>query len=287
MAEEWNNAPSFVARHRSIVGTIKVHARLKSLPPRVAKHNNTQQVSLLSQALNARTIPNVRSIDSILRRKMAFTRSISSLDGFGDTPLSSACTASHRSWSISSMDLCTEPNFAEKERSVIDTCAREIPLRLSACLDYACTDPAMAHTCAMEESGQSFADFLDACRRDSAAQIGSLRAVASKITSAVSYCHSNPPLVSNGVSSSFLQQVEALGVFEGAQPLCCSVDRYITRMVKYSGCSVCNVYIGLVYLQRIQRSTCPMLGLSPTNIQRLLLTAIMVASKVSTYAYAT
>jgi hypothetical protein len=49
--------------------------------------------------------------------------------------------------------------------------------------------------------------------------------------------------------------------------------------MKYGGCSACNVIIGIMYLQRIQR-TCPLLELSPTNVQRLLLTAVMIACKV-------
>ncbi len=60
----------------------------------------------------------------------------------------------------------------------------------------------------------------------------------------------------------------------------CGFCRYINRIVKYSTCSICNVYIGLIYIQRIRRSSCPTLSLQTTNIQRMLLTAIMVASKV-------
>jgi hypothetical protein len=72
---------------------------------------------------------------------------------------------------------------------------------------------------------------------------------------------------------------EALGIFEGA-PLCCSAERYVRRILKYGACSSCNVIIGLMYLHRIQRSTCPTLELTAKNAQRLLLTAVMAASKM-------
>jgi hypothetical protein len=143
----------------------------------------------------------------------------------------------------------------------------------------------LQHTLAMEEGCHGFSDFLHACKQDALAQLDVLNTVIWKVTTALKA--SEGPRSQQIFSRSF-SSLEALrphrphrplALFEG-EPLCCSVDRYLRRIVKYSGCSTCNIYIALMYIQRIRRSTCPAICLSQTNAQRMLLTAIMVASKM-------
>jgi hypothetical protein len=112
-------------------------------------------------------------------------------------------------------------------------------------------------------------------------QIDTLRAAIERITATVHYFqkHSWRAHAACSTSEDVAEQAEALAIFEGPS-LCCSCERYVRRMIKYGGCSPCNVVIGLLYLHRIQRSMCPILELTPSNAQRLLLTAVMVASKV-------
>ncbi len=130
------------------------------------------------------------------------------------------------------------------------------------------SDPSREHTFASEQDGQTFIDFIDCFKQDAADQIDTLRMAIEKISATMVY-----------FQNSAAEQAEALGIFEGP-PLCCTAERYVRRMMKYGGCSPCNVIIGLMYLERIQRSTCPILELNPSNAQRLLLTAVMVACKV-------
>lgn len=70
---------------------------------------------------------------------------------------------------------------------------------------------------------------------------------------------------------------DPLSLFCG-DPLTCTIRRYVLRMIKYGKCSMCNVIIGFLYLERIKRDY-PSLTLSSRTFQRLLLTAIMVATK--------
>jgi hypothetical protein len=134
----------------------------------------------------------------------------------------------------------------------------------------------LQHTMAMEEGCHGFSDFLHACKQDALAQLDVLNTVIWKVTTAIKA--SEGPRYPQILSCSF-SSLEALALFEG-KPLCCTVDRYLRRIIKYSGCSTCNIYIALMFIQRIRRSTCPAICLSQTNAQRMLLTAIMVASKM-------
>jgi len=75
-----------------------------------------------------------------------------------------------------------------------------------------------------------------------------------------------------------------LPLFEDADtcPLCPS--EYKQRMMKYTACSPCNLVVALVYLQRLKDSDTNQafaqeLRLTSHNLQRLLLTALLLASK--------
>ena len=54
---------------------------------------------------------------------------------------------------------------------------------------------------------------------------------------------------------------------------------FFERMLHYSGCSPCCFLVGVIYLQRINIKCNSELVITPFNLQRLLLTAVMVASK--------
>jgi hypothetical protein len=71
----------------------------------------------------------------------------------------------------------------------------------------------------------------------------------------------------------------ALPLFEGSTKYPLSASAYIRRMLKYTNTSPCNVLIGLIYLQRLKDQAEGPVRLTSLNIQRLLLTATMLASK--------
>jgi hypothetical protein len=134
------------------------------------------------------------------------------------------------------------------------------------------------HTFPSEQGGQTLPEFIDAFKRDAADQTATLKIAVDKIGATVAYSKANPPSFLGYDLASLAEHAEILSPFEGS-PLCCPVERYVKRMMKYGGCSPCNVVIGLMYLHRIQKRY-PIVNLSPTNVQRLLLTAVMVACKV-------
>ena len=69
-----------------------------------------------------------------------------------------------------------------------------------------------------------------------------------------------------------------LVVFDGNIACPVSPSAYLKRIIKYGQCSPCCLVIGIIYLQRLKRRT-PSLRLTSYNVQRLLLTSTMVASK--------
>ena len=70
-------------------------------------------------------------------------------------------------------------------------------------------------------------------------------------------------------------------IFEGTHPCPLSPSEYVERILKYTRCSPCNLIVGLVYLQRFKDLDADgkRTRLTSYNIQRLLLTALMLASK--------
>ena len=80
--------------------------------------------------------------------------------------------------------------------------------------------------------------------------------------------------------------------FEGMHPCPLHPSAYISRIMKYSACSPCNLVVALIYLGRLERAVrtdmlagdsdlrgADRLQLTTTNVQRLLLTAVMLACK--------
>jgi hypothetical protein len=75
----------------------------------------------------------------------------------------------------------------------------------------------------------------------------------------------------------FTQLPARLACFEGPRPLLSPAD-YVRRIAKYSRTSDCCFLVGLVYLDRLKHCE-PALRLTPTSLQRLLLVAVMLATK--------
>ena len=69
-------------------------------------------------------------------------------------------------------------------------------------------------------------------------------------------------------------------LFESSGRCPLSPSEYLRRILKYTNTSPCNVLMGLVYLQRLKDTAEGRIRLTSFNIQRLLLTATMLASKV-------
>ena len=74
----------------------------------------------------------------------------------------------------------------------------------------------------------------------------------------------------------------ALDNFQGAHPCPLSPDAYLNRILRYTRVSPCNILVGVMYMQRLKHKAAARgqdLKLTPFNIQRLLLCAIMLAAK--------
>ena len=68
-------------------------------------------------------------------------------------------------------------------------------------------------------------------------------------------------------------------LFESSSRCPLSPSEYLRRILKYTNTSPCNVLMGLVYLQRLKDTAEGRIRLTSFNIQRLLLTSTMLASK--------
>ena len=69
-----------------------------------------------------------------------------------------------------------------------------------------------------------------------------------------------------------------LSEFEAGKACPLTASAYLKRIMKYGGCSPCCVVVGLMYLQRLKQRM-PTVCLTSGNMQRLLLTSVMVAAK--------
>ena len=73
-------------------------------------------------------------------------------------------------------------------------------------------------------------------------------------------------------------QTSEMPEFEADTALPVTAATYLSRILKYGGCSPCCAVVGLIYLQRLKQRM-PTVCLTSGNIQRLLLTSILVAAK--------
>ena len=73
-------------------------------------------------------------------------------------------------------------------------------------------------------------------------------------------------------------QKSELPEFESDTAFPVTASAYLNRILKYGGCSHCCAVVGLMYLQRLKQRM-PTVCLTSGNIQRLLLTSVLVAAK--------
>lgn len=73
------------------------------------------------------------------------------------------------------------------------------------------------------------------------------------------------------------KKVETITVFHGSRPPSLSIEQYLNRIFKYSGCSPSCFVVAKVYIDRFLQITDGFLTM--LNVHRLLITAVMVAAK--------
>ncbi|XP_062106166.1 cyclin-U1-1 [Humulus lupulus] len=72
---------------------------------------------------------------------------------------------------------------------------------------------------------------------------------------------------------------KSLNAFHGVRPPAISIAKYLERLYKYSSCSPSCFVVGYVYIDRLLHK-CPDSLVVSINVHRLLVTSIMVASKM-------
>ena len=88
---------------------------------------------------------------------------------------------------------------------------------------------------------------------------------------------SQPPEGQNGFSSACIGK--SLSGFHGVRAPSISIGKYLERLYKYSSCSPSCFVVGYVYIDRLLHKHPDSLVVS-LNVHRLLVTTIMVASKM-------
>ena len=73
-------------------------------------------------------------------------------------------------------------------------------------------------------------------------------------------------------------QKSELPKFEADTACPVTASAYLNRILKYGGCSHCCAVVGLMYMQRLKQRM-PAVCLTSGNIQRLLLTSVLIAAK--------
>jgi hypothetical protein len=124
--------------------------------------------------------------------------------------------------------------------------------------------PELWHTFPQEAGGSSLLQFKRAMMQDAASQEGLVGVLGSLLDKTIE-CNDQ------------FGRVSKLAKFE-AGTCHLSASAYLKRIMKYGGCSDCCVVVGLLYLQRLKQCVIT-LRLTSNNMQRLLLTSVMVASK--------
>lgn len=92
----------------------------------------------------------------------------------------------------------------------------------------------------------------------------------------------NDRLVMEGPSQHQLEGLngrKGLNAFHGVRPPTISIAKYLERLYKYSSCSPSCFVVGYVYIDRLLHK-CPDSLVVSINVHRLLVTSIMVASKM-------
>jgi hypothetical protein len=128
-------------------------------------------------------------------------------------------------------------------------------------------DPALL---APSEAGEgpSMLDFVAAARADFEGQQHIVE-LAAQVLQATVGTRDEPTKTADG----------PLSCFESTVPCPLEPEAYLRRILQYTGASPCTILVGLIYLQRLREMDPVSLHLTTFNIQRLLLTAVMLACK--------
>ena len=121
------------------------------------------------------------------------------------------------------------------------------------------------HTFPQEQGGPNIMAFTKAMKDDATAQEHIVELLGTLLDKTVQRNDS-------------LGRKSELEGFEVGKPCPLTASAYLKRIMKYGGCSPCCVVVGLMYLQRLKQQM-PSVCLTSGNMQRLLLTSVMVAAK--------
>mmetsp|Transcript_13290 Transcript_13290/g.32013 ORF Transcript_13290/g.32013 Transcript_13290/m.32013 type:complete len:539 (-) Transcript_13290:1100-2716(-) len=236
--------------------------------------------------------------NSVLRRNSTQWRMTTSLDGNSDSFLRRAVEEGGGNDSPAGQ----RDRFQRKESGAAASAPRSIPTRLlkptgdSGVLGTpplrkkkppSLSSGAWHTNTIVEGDGGDHMEFLKACKIDAEAQTAAWKLAAAKAQETLEYSERGQDASSKSIGSmrsgsttsvpDSVPEGGCLDAFNGTR-LSCTIERYVTRILKYAQCSECNIVVAFLYLERIKRDY-PQLDLSPTNLQRLLLVACMIASK--------
>jgi hypothetical protein len=125
--------------------------------------------------------------------------------------------------------------------------------------------PPLWHTFPQEAGGPDILQFTQTMKDDAAAQEHVVELLG--------------PLLDKTIQrNDMLGRKSELAEFEAGKACPLTASAYLKRIMKYGGCSPCCVVVGLMYLQRLKQRM-PTVCLTSGNMQRLLLTSVMVAAK--------
>ena len=125
--------------------------------------------------------------------------------------------------------------------------------------------PQLWHTFAQESGGPDITEFTQAMRDDAEHQDHVVELLGTLLDKTVQ-------------RNDGLGRKSGLAEFETGKACPLTASAYLKRIMKYGGCSSCCVVVGLMYLQRLKQRM-PSVCLTSGNLQRLLLTSVMVAAK--------
>jgi hypothetical protein len=125
--------------------------------------------------------------------------------------------------------------------------------------------PPFWHTFPQEAGGPPLLDFTQTMKDDAAAQEHVVELLGTLLDKTIQ-------------RNDLLGRKSELSEFEAGKACPLTASAYLKRIMKYGGCSPCCVVVGLMYLQRLKQRM-PTVCLTSGNMQRLLLTSVMVAAK--------
>ena len=125
--------------------------------------------------------------------------------------------------------------------------------------------PPLWHTFALEAGGPDMNEFTKAMKADAAMQESIVDILGGLLEKTIE-------------RNDRLGRKSELTEFEAGKACPLTASAYLKRIMKYGGCSPCCVIVGLMYLQRLKQRM-PTVCLTSGNMQRLLLTSVMLAAK--------